>query len=362
MYTDYDRSLVSLISSVMRHFGLTASHKTLPELDRLLGRDYSNIVLLLFDGMGTALLEKHLPPDAFLRRKLVSRISSVFPPTTTAATTSVMTGKTPIEHGWLGWSLYFEQIDKVVNLYPNTSNRRPAADFNVAGRYLPFETVFDRLNAAGIPAFAVSPYTKPKAKNLGELFSKVGELCRAGGRKYIYGYSVQPDYDMHDLGTAHPTIASHLREINDGVERLCSELRDSLVIVTADHGMTDTEFVFMDAHPEVRECLCREPSIEGRAMSLFTKPGRSQIFRERFERAYGDIYELIPHDEVISRKLFGDGEPHQLAYRFIGDFLAVAKGRVSLGYEYDPEPFKAAHGGGTFEENEIPFIAIETGK
>lgn len=360
MFTDYSRSLVSLISSVQKHFGLTVSHPTLPELDRLLGRKYRNIVLLLFDGMGTAVLEKHLPPDAFLRKNLISRISSVFPPTTTAATTSVITGRTPIEHGWLGWSLYFEQIDKVVNLYPNTSNHEPAADYNVAGRFIPFGTIFERMNAAGIPAYAVSPYAAHRADTLDELFLQVKELCRADEPKYVYGYSIQPDHDMHDLGTSHPTIAGHLREINAGVERLCSEIGDSLVIVTADHGMTDTDFVFMDGHPEVKECLSREPSIEGRAMSLFIRPGMSGCFRERFERAYGGIYELIPRDEVISRRLFGDGEPHKLAYCFIGDFLAVAKGSVSLGYEYDSDPFRAAHGGGTAVENEIPFIAIET--
>ena len=62
-----------------------------------------NIVLLLFDGMGISVLEKHLAPDSFLRKHLVCPISSVFPPTTTAATTSVLTGRTRIEHGWLGW-------------------------------------------------------------------------------------------------------------------------------------------------------------------------------------------------------------------------------------------------------------------
>ena len=125
------------------------------------------------------------------------------------------------------------------------------------------------------------------------------------------------------------------------------------MIVTADHGMVDTEFVFMDDHPEVKECLLREPSIEGRAMSLFIKPGIYD-FPERFNAAYGGIYELFPHDEAV--KLFGVGEQHPLAGSFVGDYLAVAKTDVSIGYDFDPHPLRAAHGGGTADEFLIPFI------
>ena len=174
MEIDYRHSLVSLISSVMKHFGLAPAHETLPEADALLGRKYRNVVLLLFDGMGMSVLET-LPPDSFLRKHLAGTISSVSPPTPTAATTSVLTRLEPIEHGWLGWSSWFENraLDgglsaaeyaeylktadksapgKVVNLYPNTSDGKPAADFNVAGKFLPFESVTDKLNKRDIPA------------------------------------------------------------------------------------------------------------------------------------------------------------------------------------------------------------------
>ena len=87
-YPEYDHSLLSLISSILTHYGVQTPHKTLPELDRLLVKPYKNIVVMLFDGMGTAILENHLPPDAFLRRHLNTTLSSVFPPTTTAATVS----------------------------------------------------------------------------------------------------------------------------------------------------------------------------------------------------------------------------------------------------------------------------------
>lgn len=69
MLTDYAQSLVSLISSIEAYFGLPPGHGTLGALDELLDRKYKNIVLLLFDGMGISVLEKHLAPDSFLRKR-----------------------------------------------------------------------------------------------------------------------------------------------------------------------------------------------------------------------------------------------------------------------------------------------------
>lgn len=54
---DYDHSIVSLASSVLKHFGAEAKHSTLKEMDVLLAKGYENVVVMLFDGMGTAILK-----------------------------------------------------------------------------------------------------------------------------------------------------------------------------------------------------------------------------------------------------------------------------------------------------------------
>ena len=131
---------------------------------------------------------------------------------------------------------------------------------------------------------------------------------------------------------------------------------DTLIIVTADHGLTDTTFRYMSE--ELKGMLVCPPSVEGRAMSLFVRYGKAEEFCELFDAENGDIYTLIPHDEVMSSHIFGGGVPHPLTESFIGDFLAVAKTNVSLGYEYDPSPFRAAHAGLTPEETRIPLILI----
>lgn len=59
-FPDYSRSLLSLVSSILGHFGVGAAHATLPEMDSYLEKNYKNVVVMLFDGMGISVLRKHL--------------------------------------------------------------------------------------------------------------------------------------------------------------------------------------------------------------------------------------------------------------------------------------------------------------
>ena len=67
--------------------------------------------------MGYNILNRTLNEESFFRKNLVKRLTSVFPATTTAATTSIRTGLDPIEHCWLGWNTYIKPIDQVITLF-----------------------------------------------------------------------------------------------------------------------------------------------------------------------------------------------------------------------------------------------------
>lgn len=109
---DYNACLVNLANSMLSHFGAETHAPTLPMVDRYLAKDYKNVVVLLLDAMGTSILEKHFAEDSFFLAHTVGAYSSVFPPTTVAATTSVMSGYFPDEHGWLGWDCYIPELGK----------------------------------------------------------------------------------------------------------------------------------------------------------------------------------------------------------------------------------------------------------
>lgn len=365
-YPEYNQSLLALASSILSHYGVKTHHKTLKQLDLLLTKNYKNVVVMLFDGMGTSILEKHLPKDSFLRRHFVDTISSVFPPTTTAATTTMTTGLSPIEHGWLGWSLYFDELQANVDLFPNTlsgTNDEVAADYNVATRYIPYVDLFEKINDAThgeVHAQCISPFSEYKSKSVNEICNTVKSICLENGRNYIYTYWDQPDHDMHEYGTWIPQITEHMIQINNEVESMCEGLTDTLVIVTADHGHIDTQWLCLSDYPEVLECLTRIPSIEARAMSFFIHPEKKTQFVSAFKKHFGSYYQLFSKEKVYEEKLFGDGDAHSRANGFIGDYLAVAISNISIAYEPRPykPPFKGVHAGLTEDEVNIPLIMI----
>lgn len=360
---NYDESLVSLACSVLKHFGAPYTHCTLEEFDKLLAKGYKNVVVMLFDGMGTAILEKHKRVAPFLIEHNIRRISSVFPPTTTAATTSIETGLTPCEHGWLGWALYFKEVDKNVCLFTNTEFGKDeiAADYPVAKTAIPFDNLETKIRKTGKQAYFVSKYADIKTDSVQTTCNIVRELCEKEGEKYIYCYWNQPDHDMHDFGTTHANVTEQIRLINDEVETLCKDLKDTLVIVTADHGLIDAEWKSLCDYPEIADCLERVPSIESRAMSVFVKKGRGKEFEKAFNAAFGKDYILLSHDEVLNSNLFGAGKPNSRFEDFVGDYVAIATGKTCINpFAPDDEPFIGMHAGLSKDETFVPFIAIET--
>lgn len=362
---NYNKSLLSLISSVLKYYGYKTEHATLPALDELLNKNYKNVVVMLFDGMGDEIMKRHLSKDDFLSRNQRDVISSVFPPTTTAATTTMECGLSPIEHGWLGWTLYFEEINKSVSLFPNTEilTNNQAADFHVAERYLCYESVFEKIKKATngqVKADIVSVFSEYKTDSVDSICNVVERLCGDSEKRYIYTYYKQPDYDMHGLGVGHDSVHKQIRKINDRVQEMCERLEDTLVIVTADHGLLDIEWKHLKDYPDICDCLERIPTVEMRALNFYIKAGREEEFEKAFNMHFSDDYELMTKEQALESKIFGPGMPHAEINKILGEYIAVAKGPVSINVAPDKAfLFKAAHAGTTADEYNVPFIVIE---
>lgn len=366
-YPNYDRSILSIASSVLNHFGIKdCKHKTLTEFDKLLEKDYKNIIVMLFDGLGTSTLKYHLKENDFLRKHHVTDISSVFPSTTVAATTSIMSGYSPAECGWLGWDLYFEEIGENVSVFRNTLQRNgePAAKFNVATRYIPYKDIFKRIEEVNgrRSAYCVSPFSKYHSKSVEDICKTVKRLSRKRKKKYIYTYWYQPDKAMHGHGVTSKEAHEQILYINREIEKLCGKLKNSLVIITADHGLCDSKTKYLEDYPQLTGLLKFPPSVEPRALSFFVKDGETEKFRTEFNKIFGDSFRLMTKKEVFEENLLGHGIPHSKTADFIGDFFAVALDETSIDYKRGKFEFVGVHAGLTEEEMTVPFIAIETKK
>ncbi len=362
-YPNYDDCLVNLANSVLHSFGAAAG-ADMPQLTPMLA-DYKNVVIFLLDGMGTYNLQTHLAPEGFFRRHLQRSYSSVFPPTTVAATTSIQSGQAPVEHSWLGWDCYYPALDANVTVFTGNlqSTKTPAAHFDAATTLCPYKNIVEKIQAAGGQAYFATPFNAPRPKTLEAICQRVQELCALPGRKFIYSYWNEPDSTMHATGANSVQTRQMLQALEARMETLCRELEDTLVILTADHGQVDCQSLVITDYPEITSCLLRMPSIEPRALNFYVKPGMEAAFVQAFTTQFGADFLLLSHQQVLEQQLFGHGTPHPEFDAMLGDFLAIGTGNISLFCtREEAQHVIGAHAGLTAEEMTVPLILCKGGR
>lgn len=359
---DYSNSILNVTNSILKYYGAEYHYETLPEADMLLKKGYKHVVLMAMDGMGCSIIENILPENSFLRKHMQKRITSVFPPTTVAATTTLESGVAPAEHGWLGWSIYFPELQKNVNVFPNTDeNGEQAAEYYVGTYYQPYQKLGAKImEVSDAKAYTVSPFGDYHIDTFEELTAGVRELCGREEQNYIYAYWPEPDHCMHETGCASAEAYYWVNRINAELEEMSEGLEDTIIFVTADHGHMNTENVSLTEYPTILECLEHMPSIEPRTLAFDVKKGMEQQFVREFEKYFGEEFQLYTKQEVIESKLFGPGKMHERFERAIGDYLATSTGALSIfNSEEERDFFVGGHAGLTEKEMMVPLIVIE---
>lgn len=361
---DYSNSIVNLSNSILKYFTGTQFHEGLEDLDLLLKeKQYKHVVLMVNDGLGYDNIQELLPETSFLRRHLVRPISSVFPPTTTAATTSLQSGLSPSEHGWMGWNVYVPQVDNVVTLFLSQGKSvKKVYETNVGKTYLAYENLYHVIpktsdaKAYGISPFEMIPYDFNEPDDLYRLVESYASLDETN---YIYAYYDRPDAIMHRYGTQAEIVKENVRYINDQIEALSKKLKDTLIIVTADHGLLDIENLFLEDYPDITKMLAMETSLEPRSVNFFIKEEFQEAFPKVFNQHFGGWFQLLSKQEVIDQGLFGKFKHHPNFDLALGDYLAIATDAYALLDTRSDIQFKAHHAGMTQKEMRVPLILID---
>ncbi len=358
---DYSNCIVNLSSSLLKYFGCKPFHETLEVLDSHLTKDYKNVVLLILDGMGKDILDANFAPDGFFNSHMIAEYLSVVPPTTVAATTSYYSALEPVEHGWLGWDLYYKDIDKTVTTFLNIeADTGDKIGFYAARKFTPYKSIVDIINDNGGNAYWAMPFEEPYPDTLEKICQRIQKLCNQKDKKLIVSYWNEPDSTFHEKGCFGPEAKAMCHKVESVVQDLCSRLDDTIVIISADHGHIDCKSRCLEDYPDITECLVRIPSIESRCVSFFVKNGFGGIFMDRFKNHFGDDFDLYSKNEVFSNNLFGTGTPHSQSYYMVGDYIAVAKGDIALYRTRETaDALIGQHAGMTVEEMTIPLIIVK---
>ncbi len=365
---NYNECLTNLACSIRKYFELDYKHNTLDYIDKVL-EEYKpkNVVTILCDGMGSIIMDKMLDKEAFLMKHRIKPITTVFPATTVAATTAIMTGLNPVESGMLGWDMYYKDLDMTVKTFLHCAKEDPTNTelpevkaYNK--KHMKRKTIMEEITEVGkYKGYMVSPFADEPYKDLDDMFKQIEDLCKEDGKKYIYAYDMDPDITMHKIGSDKPEIKEIIEDLNKRIEELSKKLTDTVIFVIADHGHINVENLFIKDYPDIEACLLRNTSIEPRAVNFFIKPEKKEEFVELFNKYFGNDFDLYPMEEIIESKLFGDGEENEIYRDALGDFLAIGKTNKTI-LNKGSVPLKSQHAGYTDVEIYIPLIVIKTNK
>lgn len=364
---DYKKSNLNLINSILNYYGVENKYPTLKQLDQFLNKKYQNIVLFVLDGLGKNYLVNNLRKGLFIDN-LVGEMHAVFPPTTVASTTTYISGEPPISHGWLGWTMYFKEIDKIVTTF---NGYLPYEQRSIGLNYqevIKYKNIFEKIRETGVKSYNIThDYIVRENKeyyvgykNLNDGIRKTKKIIDNNDESFVYFYYSFPDYYMHEYGIDSKKVLRNVKRTERKISKLIKNCKDTLFIITADHGHTNVnEYICFDDYPKLKEMLVRPFSLETRATSIFVKEGKEEQFKEMFNSIFGNDFILLSHEDVITKNIFGHGEMHKKVNDFVGSFLAIAVSDKALVYQKSNNYFKGAHAGLTDDELYIPLIIIE---
>ena len=359
-----ENTLVNLSNSILKHFGATCFHESIPEIDELL-KDHKKVVAVLFDGMGQNITRLHLEENSYIRSNYVTTINSTFPPTTAAATTAFLTGKYPIETGWLGWTEYFKDYDRNIILFTstdyNTGEQLESSRENcIAERYFPTQKIFSLIDETKkARAFNLSRYPIQNDGPKHLLFdgvSKLRKILKENDECFVYFYWDSPDREMHVKGIDSFTTHYQVKKAQRFIKKVTKQNPDTLFILLADHGHINVKFTDICEHEDLYALLDKPMTLEKRTPSFFVKEGKEKEFETLFNKYYGEHYELVSKSDAFKNNLFGEGKAARGVESVLGNYIAISLDEMSLYASKElkrMDLFKGHHAGGTNEERLI---------
>ncbi len=380
MKPDYRRSIVNLMTSIGRaRGGKGFPYKQLSILPAGRLQGARNIVLLIIDGLGY----NYLMPKggSFIRSGLIGSITSVFPPTTSASITSFMTAVAPQQHAVTGWFVQLKEVGVATTFLPFHARMGSSA-------YSEHGVTFDMLlDTKGFSeriktqTFHVthskivdSDYNRSiarRAKRLGYatldgFFRQVKKAIGANTKKkFIYAYWPTLDSLAHKNGIKSKAAADHFRELDRKMESFVRSLKNTTVIITADHGFIDTtksRVINLDRHPKLKECLSMPLSGEARLAYCYVHPSKAKQFESYVKRNLKHACDLVTSEQLVRRGYYGLGRPNPKLHDRIGDYVLVMKENYIIKdrlVHHEFEYHTGNHGGVSADEMLVPLIVFE---
>jgi hypothetical protein len=361
MYPDYKNSILNVTATLLKHYHADSIYPSIEVLEKSLKQSYDHIVYMLLDGMGINIINKHLEPHDFLRKQIKKVITSVYPPTTVAATNTVLSGLPPYSTGYLGWVQYFKHEDTNCAVFLNSDfyDSSKKFDYVLRDKYLKYQTIYEQITLASpsVKTYELFPSFRENGFESFELqIKRLKTITSLDEKNFTYVYWTDPDMTEHDFGIDSIETQNVLRSLNHQVELFANEMNEkTLLVIIADHGLIDVKGINLFEDEKLLGYLIRKPSIEPRTTNFFVKSAYKNHFKNEFDKKYGKLFKLMTRLEFLESNLLGYGKKHPMLQDFLGDYIAVAIDSYMFNMN-EESSFKAHHAGLTKKEMEVPLI------
>lgn len=361
---EFKNSNLNISATLAEFLGSPNKNATLPILKKSLSKNFKNIVFICFDGLGIHPMKTNLKSDDFLIKNIKQTLLSTFPSTTTNATTSLMTNKLPLEHGWFGWSLYFENLNKNIDIFldiDSWTKEKVEIENSPLGKldYYFDNTKTDYNINTIFPNYVKVAHAERNNifNNQIDFFSNIKKICDKPDKQFIYAYYPEPDHTMHDYGVSSTTSKQLISSISKDMERLFKSTKDTIFIITADHGQIDiTGYIELYKDKQLMNMLKIYPFLDGRCPAFLVKDGMHEEFEKYFTSKYDEDFKLYKSQDLIDKGYFGDfGDKAHL----LGDYIAIGTYTHKQVCLTPSHNHFLGHHTSLTEEMEVPLIILE---
>ncbi len=326
------------------------------------------IVLLVLDGLGAEQLRERSALAPVLRSATGTAITTVAPSTTACALTTLVTGRTPAEHGVVGYRVALD--GEVMNVLQWTIRgvdarmRVPAPEFQPFESFpgstglVPVVTRYD-YGPTGFTAAHLGHVELHRWHTPAGLVTAVGRLAAAGA-PFVYAYYEGIDKIAHARGLG-PYYDDELR----ATDRLVADVLDVLpagavLVVTADHGQVDVGGSVEVFGPDIMAGLSLI-SGEGRFRWLHVRPGAESDVLATATELYGHLAWVRTKGQIVEDDWLG-GVPSPAVAARLGDIALVPFVATAF---LDPADtgelrLQARHGSLTPAEMMVPLLGWPT--
>ncbi|GAB2890078.1 alkaline phosphatase family protein [Neomicrococcus lactis] len=365
-------TIADVLSSAVAVLGVPGVENTLglPEARR--------VCVILVDGLGLRLLKKRAAYAPFLKSVIDSNrpLEAAFPSTTATSLASFGTGLPPGQHGLAG----YDAVDPVKRRTVNQLSGWP--DDLIPDEWQPHRTLFERasevVNVTTVSKSKFEESSLTRAALRGGNFVAAGSLtARAGAalealkapESLVYFYWDEIDKAGHRFGSESDKWTYQLEELDSGLKRFIARVpANTLVLLTADHGMVDipaSQRIDFSEFPELLKGI-ELTSGEPRCVQLHFEQDATAEVRQQTITAWRERFTkqavVMERHEVIARGLLGENPDPRVLGRF-GDVFVLCHAQIALydGRRVAPHAFDVIgqHGSLTAAERLIPLLTLK---